>query len=81
MQGHGATARVPPPITFTLQFSIAGMLQRLGGNQFSSTWSLSDEARAAALAATTAWAVERFGDLDALHDEPIAVQWRAYDLP
>jgi hypothetical protein len=81
MADHGATARIAAPITFTLHFSIASMLERLGGNQFSSTWSLSDEARGDALAKTTAWAKERFRDLDVPHEERIAVHWRAYDLP
>jgi SAM-dependent methyltransferase len=81
MAAHGAKARIPEPITFTLGFTIASVLERLGGNQFSTTWSLSDDARADALAQTTAWAAERFGDLDARHEERIAVQWRGYDLP
>ncbi|MEY2569155.1 MAG: hypothetical protein QOE35_3684 [Actinomycetota bacterium] len=81
LAGHGATARIPPPITFTVPFTLAGMLERLGGNQFSSTWSLSDDDRAAAVAATRAWASERFGDLEAPRTEQVGVQWRAYRLP
>jgi SAM-dependent methyltransferase len=81
LAGHGATARLADPIGFTLHFTIANMLERLSNNQFSSTWSLRDEVRAAAVAQTTAWATERYGDLDARQEERIGVQWRAYDLP
>ncbi len=78
---HGAVPRLLSPLTFTQQFSINAMLDRLGGNLFSSTWSLSDEARAVALGKTRAWAAERYGDLDARRSESITIQWRAYELP
>jgi SAM-dependent methyltransferase len=78
--GHGATLRLTAPITFCPSFTIAGLLHRMEGNLFSSTWSLSDEARADAVAATRAWAVERFGDLDARRTDEVTIQWRAYEL-
>ena len=77
----GARVRLAPPITFNVDFTIAAILNRYDGNQFSSTWSLTDEARSRAVAETRTWALERFGDLEATHSEEIAVQWRAYDLP
>jgi hypothetical protein len=81
LEGHGGAVRLPAPILFTVDFTITRMLERLGGNQFSSTWSLTDEARARAVSDTRAWAAERYGDLEAPQTEEIAVQWRAYDLP
>jgi SAM-dependent methyltransferase len=81
MVGHRAVPRLLPPIAFAPEYTINGLLERLAGNLFSSTWSLSDEVRNAAVAETRAWAAERFGDLDGRRVESITIQWRAYELP
>jgi SAM-dependent methyltransferase len=73
--------RPPPPISFAPGYTINGLLERLESNLFSSTWSLSDDARSRAVAETRAWAAERFGDLDGRRSESITIQWRAYGLP
>ena len=79
--GHRAVPRRLPPIAFAPEYTINGLLERLGSNLFSSTWSLSDEVRTTAVESTRAWAAERFGDLDRRRSEAITIQWRAYELP
>ncbi len=77
---HGASLRLAKPVTFEPSFTIAGLLHRIEGNLFSSTWSLSDDARADAVRRTRDWAAERFGDLDAPRVDAVTIQWRAYEL-
>jgi SAM-dependent methyltransferase len=76
----GATVRLAAPVTFEPSFTIAGLLHRFEGNLFSSTWSLSEDARADAVRQTRTWAAERFGDLDAQRADKVTIQWRAYEL-
>jgi ubiquinone/menaquinone biosynthesis C-methylase UbiE len=76
-----AVPRLLPSIPFAPEYTINDLLDRLAGNLFSSTWSLSDDVRNVAVAKTRAWAAEHFGDLDARRVESITIQWRAYELP
>ena len=80
MVRRGGIPRPVPALTFAPGYTINGLLERFESNLFSSTWSLSDEARADAVARTRTWAAERFGDLDTRRNESIAIQWRAYEL-
>jgi SAM-dependent methyltransferase len=81
MAQRGAELRLLPQVHFTVDFTISAVLGRLAGNQFSSTWSLTDEQRLAAVDATRQWALAEFGDLDAPRAEAVTIQWRAYRLP
>jgi ubiquinone/menaquinone biosynthesis C-methylase UbiE len=81
LEARGATLRVLEPITHPVQFTVGRLVDRLASNQFSATWSLPEGVRMGAAAATRAWAVKRFGDLDAVKRGHAAVVWRAYDLP
>ena len=78
--GHRAVPRLLEPVSFAPGYTINGLLERLDGNLFSSTWSLSDEARKDAVAKTRAWAAEQYGDLDLHRNEAVTIQWRAYEL-
>lgn len=77
---HRGVPRLLPPLHFAPEYTINSLLERFESNLFSSTWSLSDEARTEAVASTRAWAAERFGDLGARRNESIVIQWRAYDI-
>lgn len=80
MVGHRAVPRLLPALRFSPGYTIDSLLERFQSNVFSSTWSLTDEARSDAVARTRAWAAERFGDLGVRRNESIAIQWRAYEL-
>lgn len=78
---HGARVRELPPIVEERTVALGVMLDLFEANQFSWTWSLDDDTRRRAAAATREWAATRFGDLDQprLRHEPMV--WLAYDLP
>jgi ubiquinone/menaquinone biosynthesis C-methylase UbiE len=81
MASLGAEVRLLDTIRRSVEYTINEQLDRLAGNQFSSTWALTDDVRVAAAEATRVWAAGQYGDLDAVRREEMTIQWRAYRLP
>ncbi len=48
---------------------------------FSFTWDVDPTVLQAAAERVRAWAAERYGPLDELHEDTFDIPWRAYDLP
>jgi ubiquinone/menaquinone biosynthesis C-methylase UbiE len=61
--------------------SAGQMADLMSAGIFSFTWELDPEALQAAVDRVRAWAIQRYGSLDATEDDPFMIQWRAYDLP
>jgi SAM-dependent methyltransferase len=69
----------PVTIPFGIDYTVTEILERLERNEWSSTWSLSDDVRLRAVAETRAWAEGRWGDLDAPLHEDSQIVWRRYE--
>lgn len=61
--------------------TVDGFLRQLDENVFSCTWSLDEETRRGATAATRDWAAREFGALEKRRLLEDRIAWRAYDLP
>lgn len=77
---HGAVLTELTPIGYVIEYTPRELVDKLAGNQFSSTWSLTDEQRMAAVEHTRTWARARYRDLDQPHTEEVAIRWRRYEL-
>lgn len=80
LAAHGAAFTRLAPIKYDVEYSPRELVDRLAGNEFSSTWSLTNQQRMAAVEQTRAWALARYGDLDARRRDELSIQWRRYEL-
>jgi hypothetical protein len=77
----GLTVRALEPVVERRTATIEQMIAHLESGLFSLTWSMTDEDRRSAAAATRHWAGLHHGPLEAEHDVETVIRWRAYDLP
>ena len=77
----GCAAEQPVTFPHELEYTVGAILHRLESNQWSSTWTLSDDVRLRAVAETRRWAEERYGDLGQPVREDVAIIWRGYETP
>jgi len=80
MAAAGAPLREVRAVPNTWRFTLSEHFAHLEANRSAATWRLDDETRIRALAATKAWARERYGDLDAQREEDGAITWRVYEV-
>lgn len=80
MVAAGAPLREVLAVPNTWRFALTEHFAHLEANRSAVTWRLDDETRIRALAATKAWAQERYGDLDAHREEDGAITWRVYEV-
>lgn len=80
MNELGARRRALPEITFETTRPPSWFIQKVRQNQFSFTWSLSDDERENLASAVEDWAKQRFGSLDEPTTISSQIQWLAYDL-
>jgi len=80
MAAAGAPLRLVRAVPNTWRFSLSEHFAHLEANRSAVTWRLEEETRIRALAATKAWARDRYGDLDAQREEDGAITWRVYEV-
>jgi len=81
MRGRGATVREVEDARREGAYSIAELLAALEQGIYAACWSIDEETRRRAGAATGEWARHEFGDLDAPRPSSHSSDWRAYLLP
>lgn len=81
MDARGATVRKVEDVRSEGTSTITALLAALEKGIWSACWSLDDETRRRAAAATRAWAEAELGDLDAPRPTWHSSDWRAYVLP
>lgn len=81
MRELGAAVRVLPGVAQRIDRPLRMVLDRFRGNQFSWTWTMTDEEREAAAARFEAWADDAVGGVDAIPYVDQEIAWHAYDLP
>ncbi|MEO8476186.1 MAG: class I SAM-dependent methyltransferase [Actinomycetota bacterium] len=81
MEGVGAHGRALPTFLDIERDGLPLFLDALERGLYSWTWTLPAEARHEAADETRAWAMARFGPLEAVPLPTFEVIWRAYDLP
>lgn len=80
MAARGARKRDLPVIEARYRQTIAERLANLEAGRFAGCWELDGETIARAAAAARAWALARYGDLEAEREVRQPVVWTAYDL-
>jgi SAM-dependent methyltransferase len=78
---RGLSVRDLAPVIRRSTGTVGQIIDRLEAGILSRCWSLSDEERRSAAAATREWARQRFGDIDEPHQLESAIRWRVYDVP
>ena len=81
MRSRGASVEVLEDVRNEVQTSIGELIGLLEKGIWSACWSIDEETRRRAAAATRAWAEQEFGDLDVRRADEVAADWRAYRLP
>lgn len=76
----GAPLREVLAVPNTFRFTLTEHFAHLEANRSAATWRLDDDTRVRALAATKAWARDRYGDLDAPRAEESPITWRVYEV-
>jgi SAM-dependent methyltransferase len=79
--GLGCVLLEPATIPMGIDYTVAEILQRLESNEWSRTWSLSEDVRLRAVAETRTWAEGRWGDLGAPVHEDSTIVWRRFETP
>ncbi|HEY3085106.1 MAG TPA: class I SAM-dependent methyltransferase [Candidatus Dormibacteraeota bacterium] len=78
MRERGATVRVLRDVRNETSVSISDLIAALEKGVWSACWSIDEELRHRAAAATREWAVAKFGDLDLQRPTRHESDWRAY---
>jgi SAM-dependent methyltransferase len=76
----GGRLRELPYVWQMSDLTINRYLQEVDDRVHSWTWTVDESVLTHAIAATRAWASDRFGDLDEVIEERFPIAWRAYDL-
>jgi len=79
MLSLGCQVRVLPAFDDPDPQSLAAFIQSTQDNIYSWTWNLDPQTRVRCAQETRAWAWERFGDLDAIH-QVFHIEWHAYEV-
>jgi hypothetical protein len=79
MESLGCRLRLLPAFDDPDRQSLAEFIDATEHNIYSWTWKLDEETRVRCAQQTRAWAQERFGDLDAVH-EVFPIEWHAYEV-
>jgi SAM-dependent methyltransferase len=80
MRARGATVRVVEDVRNEGTASISDLLAALEQGIWSACWSIDEETRRRAAAATRRWAASEYGDLDEPRPTRLSSDWRAYRL-
>jgi SAM-dependent methyltransferase len=81
MAALGATRRDLEAVPETKSRTAREIVHLMESGMFSFTWGVDADMLRHAAQRVRAWAVERYGSLDAADDNPYTIPWRAYDLP
>ena len=77
----GATRRLLAPVSYVERSPLAAYFRMIADGRYSWTWNVPERERRAAVDVVSAWAQERFGDLEAPRPARHRIRYRAYDLP
>jgi SAM-dependent methyltransferase len=80
MESLGCRLRLLPAFDDPDRQSLAEFIDATEHNIYSWTWKLDEETRVRCAEETRAWAGERFGDLEAVH-QVFHIEWHAYEVP
>lgn len=80
MRERGAAVRELEDVRSEGAYSISELLEALEKGIYAACWSIDDDTRRLAAAATREWARSEFGDLDATRPSWYSSDWRAYQL-
>ena len=80
MASLGASLRPLPPVWDVTRSGLGPLIDRLENGIYSFTWSLDEDVRKSAAAATRSWAATKFGSLEWVRAHVHAIEYRAYDV-
>jgi len=81
LERFGARFRELPPVWERSDYTLERYFHEVEERVYSWTWHVPPDRLIAAVAATRAWAAERFGAPDEVLEPRFPIVWRAYDLP
>ena len=81
MRTRGATTGKVEDVRHEGAATISGLIAALEKGIYAACWSIDDESRSRAAAATREWARREYADLDASRPAAHSSDWRAYRLP
>ena len=81
MRGHGARIGKVDDVRAESMYSIAEQVAALEKGIYAACWSIDEDTRRRAAAATRSWAKREFGDIDEPRPTSHSSDWRAYRLP
>ncbi len=77
----GATRRLLAPVSFVERSPLAAYFRMIADGRYSWTWNVPEPERRAAVDLVSAWAEERYGDLETPRPARHRIRFRAYDMP